>query len=770
MNDMSTSYLDGPAVHAAAAPVAAASRWRILIDAASSVLGAAVYIAAVVYVLSASTARVYGFSVSRDFRTLIEIALQVCPMLAGFVLLFLLPVKERLVNSLTGRIHRTAAMLALSAAAAAGAVMATVAAISFVGGYRTSPVSAVTLLWVAGEFAFDVMLIGVFTSTLYALKRRLLVTIPLFLAYVAIVMVAGNRWGIPSYIGFASSVPVMLTTYSTAPLFDRAAWAFRAYWTCASMLMVAILHAFDCPPRSLAGAIRERFRGKNRPWRAVFPIAAACGITILAAGAIWKLQHHAVVRRQAPSQSALAAAIRGEEGAGRLHLAQYSVTLQYSPAEETVDVKGVLTFRNSDRPIHSAFFQLPGLMVPGQFSIAGAGPAQIWPLGKYTQAKFAAPVKPMAEIRVSYRGTIRSAGPFDLSAQGKVLDSAFFLTDADILPEARRPACLESSEQQASRAMASECGLTENYLMSDRATGSITVIAPQKFRVISPGVESIRPLRGGEAEHVFTVATPQLATFLVAAARFRETTATSASHSATIHVFRAGAGVDGDIEAPVARDILAFYESVWTPYGKHDLNIVEIPTPLGEAMAFEGTVAISDKIISSRSPISGNASDFLVFVMAHEIAHQWWGFQVVPARSPGRLFVIESLPQFAAYAYLNKRGILSPEAALHNEERRYRSARARLGTHEVSLAQSVVVDEVAYNKGPFALLTLDRIGGRSLMNRLAGVIESYSAGSREGTRPDQVMTAVIGELPPAAQELAAELLYRTGLPSDRAQR
>ena len=56
---------------------------------AALILIPAAYFAAVAYLLSRSTLQMYGFPVSPDLHTAIEIALQTCPMLAAlFMILF----------------------------------------------------------------------------------------------------------------------------------------------------------------------------------------------------------------------------------------------------------------------------------------------------------------------------------------------------------------------------------------------------------------------------------------------------------------------------------------------------------------------------------------------------------------------------------------------------------------------------------------------------------------------------------------------------------
>jgi hypothetical protein len=581
-----------PAVELEAAVVPVAeSRWSLR-HVVAAIVGFAAYTSLAAYILASNTARVYGFPISRDLRSLIEITFEICPMLAAFVLVLLLPVKERVVEALSRRMHRTTAVVAASVCAALIATVATAAAIAYVAGPERSSVAASTLLWVAGEFAFDLTMIGVFTSLLYAGKRSMGIALLLFVAYIIAVMIVGPKWGITSYIGFGSNVPVMLTSYSTMPLYDRAAWLLRGYWLLVTLAMLAVLQA-----RRVA-------------------MVALCGVIVLAATGLMNLQRRALVRQQIAPPTVDDAAI------GRLQLNYFDLDLAYAPKETAVVVRGVLTLRNGGQPLPTAYFQMPALISDLQFTVDGIPAGQVKTIERYIEVRLSA----SQDVRVRFQGTVRPAGPFDLAVQGKVLNSAFFLTDADILPVPRRAGCFNPM---------AACD-AENYLMSDRATGRISVTAPAGLQVVTAGTASEQGLADGTVRHEFTIAAPQLATFLVACAPFREST-----RGTSIRVFRAQGTSGGDLEASLAERILAFYNGVWPAYPGVSLNIVEMPTALGEAMAFPGTVALSDKIISSRSPGTNRASDLLEFVMAptntSRRAASWTSRPRVATRSGGTM-------------------------------------------------------------------------------------------------------------------------------------
>ena len=206
---------------------------------------------------------------------------------------------------------------------------------------------------------------------------------------------------------------------------------------------------------------------------------------------------------------------------------------------------------------------------------------------------------------------------------------------------------------------------------------------------------------------------------MVACAAFRKSVAISRSGS-RVQVFRSAAGpVDGDPEAALARDIVSFYQGYWPADSAHDLNVIEMPTPLGEAIAFDGAIALSDKIIGSRNP--GSAQPAISCNLSWRTRLRINGGAIGSCR--------RGLPAgcFCSSRCRNSRLISTSAAAGFSARTRRSETRSgvtggstRLGKHDVPLAEAETGDEIAYNKGPFALLSLDSLADRSLMRRLGG--------------------------------------------------
>jgi len=129
-------------------------------------------------------------------------------------------------------------------------------------------------------------------------------------------------------------------------------------------------------------------------------------------------------------------------GDARLRITDYDLQLTYRPDQQNVRVTGRLTLHSEESSTRVAYFLLPSVMTLDHFELQGAGAYQLTSLGRYVRIEWAPsfPAGSRAELR--YSGTIRPAGPFDLTLQAKLLKEAFFFTDSDILVAPRRSSCL----------------------------------------------------------------------------------------------------------------------------------------------------------------------------------------------------------------------------------------------------------------------------------------------------------------------------------------
>ena len=104
--------------------------------------------------------------------------------------------------------------------------------------------------------------------------------------------------------------------------------------------------------------------------------------------------------------------------------------------------------------------------------------------------------------------------------------------------------------------------------------------------------------------------------------------------------------VDAMIEA--TKHGLTVYEREFTPYRLDYFRILEIPY-IGFAQAFAGTIPFSESgfILDTGDPEDPASVDNASAVTLHELAHQWFGHELTPARVKGFNVLSEGLTSYA---------------------------------------------------------------------------------------------------------------------------
>lgn len=97
------------------------------------------------------------------------------------------------------------------------------------------------------------------------------------------------------------------------------------------------------------------------------------------------------------------------------------------------------------------------------------------------------------------------------------------------------------------------------------------------------------------------------------------------------------------------KDALTYYTNNFGPYQFRQLRIMEFPRYASFAQSFANTVPFSEGIgFIAKIEDPEKDIDYVYYVTAHEVAHQWWGHQAMEANVKGNAMLSESMSQYSA--------------------------------------------------------------------------------------------------------------------------
>jgi len=212
------------------------------------------------------------------------------------------------------------------------------------------------------------------------------------------------------------------------------------------------------------------------------------------------------------------------------------------------------------------------------------------------------------------------------------------------------------------------------------------------------------------------------------------------------------------------QDSLAYFTAHFGPYQHKIVRIVEFPRfslSGGFAESFPNTVPFNEGIgftakVDDRDP---QDIDYPYFVTAHEVAHQWWGHQEVPANVQGAEFVSESLAEYSALMVLKQKyGDAKMRRFLKYELDRYLLGRGTEEKQELPLIRADGSAYVAYQKGSLNLYALqDAIGEAAIDDALAAFVTRWRFAGPPYARSVDLIAELRRVTPATLQPLIADL-------------
>lgn len=169
---------------------------------------------------------------------------------------------------------------------------------------------------------------------------------------------------------------------------------------------------------------------------------------------------------------------------------------------------------------------------------------------------------------------------------------------------------------------------------------------------------------------------------------------------------------------------LDYYSANFSPYQHKQVRILEFPRYARFAQSFPNTIPFSESIGFIADLRDKSAIDYVFYVTAHEVAHQWWAHQVIGARVQGTTMVTETMAQYSALMVMEKEyGRDKMQKFLRFELNAYLAGRGGELVAEMPLELVENQGYIHYRKGSLVMYALrDYIGEEKVNSALRNII------------------------------------------------
>lgn len=631
--------------------------------------------------------------------------------------------------------------------------------------------------YMALQFTVPTMMDAVLVMFVHALAPNKYVGHLLVLCLVA-AMVTAAYFGFEDELMQFGSIPQLPLSAMNGlgHYLEEALW-FLAYWGSATVLLGIAIHLLW--PRGQNTALLERLR--SAPFGLTPAISAVAAFALFAmAGTGVYIYWNTHIRNAYYTARDVEAARADYERAFAPHvwqlqprIAEIDMAVDIDPASRILTSRGQYRLVNrSNRPIETVRVQFDNEFKVERVEIAQA--ALISERRDFNDFVFQphTPLKPGETLTVAFAGTMSNAGfrhgeeATPINGNGTFVHSMlfapwigvaeqFFLTDA---AQRRRaglsPVNLAEDENTG--------GESRNFLArdSDFVGFGLTLSTSIDQIAVAPGILKREWVEAGRRYFRFEAERPINNFWAVQSARYAVTPGTWGNvELAVYHDPDQRRNVPPMLAA--MQEALAYYTKTYGPFSYRQLRVAEFPYG-AYAQSFPSAISYAEALGFSIDGPAGRKVDYVGFVTAHEVAHQWWGHQAVPADKPGAQFLSETLAEYSALMVMEKRyGPDHIRNYLKTDLDQYLSHRGQSDAEQPLAKVLRHQAHIAYQKGALAMYALkDTIGQQAMDRALRRYLERY----RDKSSPYPTAADLIGilreEAGPDHQSLITDLFEK----------
>ena len=556
-------------------------------------------------------------------------------------------------------------------------------------------------------------------------------------------------------------------------------WAwFAVYWGFGTLALLILAQVFWV-------------RGMAQPWRRRLGLAAqrlqgAAGVALVfslagfAASGAWIYHNTNVLNKYRPSDVAMDEQARYEKAYRKYHdLPQPRVTdvradVDIYPEARRLALRGHYRLENkSGAPLGQLYLQLNPDVVT---RFANLPPHSVTLDDKklgFSVLQLAQPIAPGARLDLDFTVDVQHQGFTNKGDADSINLNGTFFNDTEFFPrfgyqnarelqdrnerrkrglgEPQRMAKLEDEKARANNVF----GNTDWINFETTVSTSADQIA------IAPGYLKKTWEDGGRRYFHYQMDRPMVGFFAYLSARWNVRKGEWRDVPIEVY-YDAKHGYNVDRMIASTKKSLDYYDANFTPYQFRQVRILEFPNYQSFAQSFANTIPYSESIGFIADLREKDDIDYVFYVTAHEMAHQWWGHQVVGANVQGSTMLVESLAQYSALMVMEKEyGPHQLRRFLRYELDSYLRGRGGEVIEELPLYRVENQQYIHYRKGSLVFYRLrDEIGEAAVNRALKRFLQDKGFQQAPYTTSRELIAYLRAEAPQDKQALITDLFEK----------
>ncbi|MBE2210718.1 MAG: hypothetical protein IAE66_03840 [Xanthomonadaceae bacterium] len=567
--------------------------------------------------------------------------------------------------------------------------------------------------------------------------------------------------------------------------FLRGQFAFQGYWLVLMAALLLLAAAFWV--RGVDGGWRQRLRVAGERLRGPLGIALVAAFALFAAIGSWLYWNTNVLNEYRSSDD-----VEALRGRYERHYRKYEnlpqpkvlaahVDVDLWPEKQSMQAEGRWRIVNPHAtPISDIHVQMGDMRDLVSIDFGGQVLQLDDPPLNYRIYRLDKPMQPGEEREMHFRVDYHPRGITNATAQTQFVENGSFFNSGLFPQFGYDPGAeLKDRNERRKRGLGEPRRMAKledvaarqrNYLTDDAdwIDFDTTICTAPDQVALAPGYLKREFKRDGRRCFSYEMDQPMLDFYAYLSARWQVKRGTYKDIPIEVYYDpRHAYNVDRMIEA--VQKSLAYYEANFGPYQHRQVRIIEFPGYASFAQAFANTIPYSESVGFIADIRDRDEVDYVFYVTAHEIAHQWWAHQVIGADVQGATVLSESLAQYSALMVMEKEyGRANMRQFLKYELDRYLGARGSERIEEQPLYRVENQQYIHYQKGSLVFYRLrDELGEEKLNRAIKRFLDKHKFSRPPYPTTLDFLQELRAEATPEQQQLITDLFEKISFYDNR---